>query len=141
MQDCWSSPETSTRSLARCLACWTTRLCASAWRPVHGACATGCRPGTTPRTGWQHYWRGSRAMGDSLAEWLALREPVDAAARSVALTRAIAGALPRDRALRIVDLGTGRGSNRRYLRGRLALPQRRLLVDPGARLLAALPYA
>jgi hypothetical protein len=80
-------------------------------------------------------------MGDSLAEWLALREPVDAAARSVALTRAIADALPRDRALRIVDLGTGRGSNVRYLTGHLALPQRWLLVDQDAGLLAALPRA
>ena len=75
-------------------------------------------------------------MGDSLADWLALREPFDAAARSVGLTRAIADALPRDRSLNIVDLGTGRGSNVRYLTGHLPLPQQWLLVDQDAALLA-----
>jgi hypothetical protein len=75
-------------------------------------------------------------MGDSLADWLALREPFDAAARSDALTRAIAAALPRARPLEIVDLGAGRGSNARYLAGRLPLPQQWLLVDEDATLLA-----
>jgi hypothetical protein len=76
-------------------------------------------------------------MGHSLADWLALREPFDAAARSDALTRAIADALPRDRPLKIVDLGAGRGSNARYLAGRLPLPQEWLLLDEDATLLAA----
>jgi hypothetical protein len=80
-------------------------------------------------------------MGDSLADWLALREPIDAAARSVALTRAIADALPRARVLKIVDLGTGRGSNVRYLSRHLALPQQWLLVDRDAALLAQVPQA
>lgn len=80
-------------------------------------------------------------MGDSLADWLALREPFDAAARSDALTRAIADALPGDRPLKIVDLGTGRGSNVRYLAGRLPLPQEWLLVDQDAALLAEVPGA
>jgi hypothetical protein len=75
-------------------------------------------------------------MDDSLADWLALREPFDAAARSDALTRAIAAALPRDRPLKAVDLGAGRGSNARYLAGRLPQPQEWLLVDEDARLLA-----
>ena len=74
-------------------------------------------------------------MGDSLADWLALREPFDAAARSDALTRAVAAALPRDRPLKIVDLGAGRGSNARYLAGRLPMPQEWLLVDEDAALL------
>lgn len=75
-------------------------------------------------------------MGESLADWLALREPFDAAARSDALVRAIAAALPRDRPLKVVDLGAGRGSNARYLAGRLPQPQQWLLVDEDATLLA-----
>jgi hypothetical protein len=75
-------------------------------------------------------------MGGSLADWLALREPFDAAARSDALTRAIAAALPRARPLKIVDLGAGRGSNARYLASRLPLPQEWLLLDEDATLLA-----
>ena len=75
-------------------------------------------------------------MGDSLADWLALREPFDAAARSAALTRAVAASLPRDRPLKIVDLGAGRGSNARYLASRLPLPQEWLLLDEDATLLA-----
>jgi len=54
-------------------------------------------------------------MDGSLSNWLALREPADVAARSAPLTRALIDTLPRDRALRIVDLGTGTGSNVRYL--------------------------
>jgi hypothetical protein len=80
-------------------------------------------------------------MSDSLAEWLALREPFDAAARSVALTRAIADALPDVPVLKIVDLGSGRGSNVRYLTGHLAQPQHWLLVDQDASLLAEVPCA
>jgi len=53
--------------------------------------------------------------GSPLSSWLALREPADVAARSAPLTRALIDTLPRDRALRIVDLGTGTGSNVRYL--------------------------
>jgi hypothetical protein len=80
-------------------------------------------------------------MGDSLADWLALREPFDAAARSAVLTRAIADALPRGRVLKVVDLGTGTGSNVRYLTGRLPPPQAWLLVDQDAALLADVPQA
>lgn len=50
------------------------------------------------------------------AEWLALREPADHAARSADLTRAVLDALPRDAPLRILDLAAGTGSNLRYLR-------------------------
>jgi hypothetical protein len=49
------------------------------------------------------------------AEWLALREPADHAARSTDLTRAVLEALPRDRPLRVLDLAAGTGSNLRYL--------------------------
>ena len=80
-------------------------------------------------------------MSDSLAEWLALREPFDTAARSVALTRAVAEALHTRPTLGVVDLGTGRGSNLRYLTGHFAQPQRWLLVDQDASLLADVPRA
>jgi hypothetical protein len=75
-----------------------------------------------------------------LSSWLALREPADAAARSASLTRALVDTLPRDRALRIVDLGTGSGSNVRYLEPTVGRPFRGaapdwLLVDADAALL------
>lgn len=73
---------------------------------------------------------------DSLSAWLALREPADTAARSGALTRTIVRALPPDRPLRILDLGSGTGSNVRYLSSRLPAPQHWLLVDRDPDLLA-----
>jgi len=73
---------------------------------------------------------------DSLSSWLALREPADRAARSTALTQAIAAALPPDRPLRILDLGSGTGSNVRYLSPRLPVPQEWLVVDRDPELLA-----
>ena len=78
-------------------------------------------------------------MSASLADWLALREPVDAIARSVTLTRAVADALPHDRPVRVVDLGTGTGSNMRYLAPRLPVDQQWLLVDKDPTVLAAVP--
>jgi hypothetical protein len=49
------------------------------------------------------------------ADWLALREPFDVAARDRALAVAFLAHVPRDG--RIVDLGAGAGSNIGYLRG------------------------
>lgn len=80
-------------------------------------------------------------MGHSLADWLALREPFDAAARSATLARAVSETLPHDRPVSIVDLGTGRGSNVRYLAGYLPLPQEWLLVDEDPTLLEQVPGA
>ena len=54
-------------------------------------------------------------MAGFSADWLALREPADHAARSIELTRALFDELPRDRPLRILDLAAGTGSNLRYL--------------------------
>jgi hypothetical protein len=68
-------------------------------------------------------------MAESLVDWLALREPADAAARSAALTRRIASEIECHVPLRIVDLGAGTGSNVRYLTSRLPRPQHWLLVD------------
>ncbi len=75
-------------------------------------------------------------MSESLADWLALREPADAAARSGALTRALVEVLPRRSPLRIVDLGGGTGSNMRYLAPRLPPGQDWLVVDADAALLS-----
>jgi len=77
-------------------------------------------------------------MSGSLSSWLALREPADIAARSASLTDASARILPNVRPLRIVDLGTGTGSNVRYLSVRLPSPQDWLAVDGDAVLLAEL---
>lgn len=80
------------------------------------------------------------------AEWLALREPADHAARDQALTRVLAAALeaPRDPGApldtatpggRAVDLGAGAGSNVRYLLPRLPQITHWTLVDHDAALL------
>jgi hypothetical protein len=74
-------------------------------------------------------------MTDSLADWLALREAADAAARSAEVLSAVAAALPTRRPLRVVDLGTGTGSNVRYLAPRLPRPQDWLVVDRDPQLL------
>jgi len=76
-------------------------------------------------------------VGETLSDWLALREAADVASRSAALTRAVVERLPRDRPLRAVDLGTGTGSNVRYLMPRLpADAQQWLLVDRDRALIA-----
>lgn len=49
------------------------------------------------------------------ADWLTLREPADARARSRALVEQLRGLLPPTRPLRIHDLGSGTGSLRRWL--------------------------
>jgi len=77
-------------------------------------------------------------MDESLSHWLGLREPADAMARSEALTRAIAGAMPSSQQVCVLDLATGTGSNIRYLMDRLPGRQRWLAVDRDAALLAEL---
>src|SRR5262245_49133963 len=76
---------------------------------------------------------------ESLAEWLSLREAADARARPAALTQAVADALPADRPLRIVDLGSGTGSNIRYLTPKLPSGQAWLAVDRDPALLTFAP--
>jgi hypothetical protein len=75
-------------------------------------------------------------VDEELAHWLRVREPADTAARSVALTQAIANRAPSTGPLRVLDLGTGTGSNIRYLTKRLRGPQHWLAVDRSATLLA-----
>jgi hypothetical protein len=63
-------------------------------------------------------------------DWLALREPLDHQARSAALTALAARWLgTQGDTHRIVDLGSGRGSNLRYLAPRLPGPQAWRLLD------------
>ncbi len=81
-------------------------------------------------------------MSGFSADWLALREPFDAAARAkadavAALAAEWLGPAPR----RIVDLACGTGANLRALAPRLGRGQHWRLVDHDAALLAALPDA
>lgn len=92
-------------------------------------------------------------MAGFSADWLALREPADHAARSVAITRAVFDSLPHARALRILDLAAGTGSNLRYLAAARQSSRRAdgpsaahagtswLLVDHDPTLLARVPEA
>lgn len=77
-------------------------------------------------------------MSESLSDWLSRREAADSAARSMPLLQALVAALPARRPLRVVDLGTGTGSNVRYLSARLPRPQEWLVADRDASLLAEL---
>jgi hypothetical protein len=68
------------------------------------------------------------------SDWLALREPADAAARSVELVDKLRPLLPSD-GLEIHDLGSGTGSMARWLAGQLPGPQKWVLHDRDAELL------
>jgi hypothetical protein len=61
------------------------------------------------------------------ADWLALREPFDHAARSVPLARRLADRLPRRP--RLVDLGGGTGSMFRFLAPIIGRGQDWILMD------------
>jgi hypothetical protein len=69
------------------------------------------------------------------AEWLALREPADAAARASELALYVGRPLQG----RLLDLGGGTGANVRYLTSRLPVPQDWTIVDDDAELLAHAP--
>ena len=71
--------------------------------------------------------------------WLALREPIDHAARSRSLAARFAAA--QGPAPYVVDLGAGSGSNLRYLAPLLPPTQRWLLVDHDPALLAVAAHA
>ena len=71
------------------------------------------------------------------ADWLALREPDDHAARDAALTARVAARLNRlGRPARAIDLASGAGSNVRYLLPRLPHVSHWTLVDYDPALLA-----
>jgi len=80
------------------------------------------------------------------ADWLALREPFDGAAREAAAPSLDLPALARrlrgdDPTLTVIDLACGTGANLRELAPRLRGPQRWLLIDHDPLLLDALPGA
>lgn len=79
-------------------------------------------------------------MSGFSAQWLELREPFDAAARSKSLAASLGQHIPLGRSsdpLTIVDLGCGAGSNLRFLAPLLGGVQRWRLVDHDAPLLDA----
>ena len=76
-------------------------------------------------------------MSGFSADWLALREPFDAAARSAALFTELRAHLSHDARLEILDLGAGAGSNLRYLAPLIRGAQRWRLADHDPRLLDA----
>lgn len=71
------------------------------------------------------------------ADWLALREPFDAAARerSARLLSALRARRPQNGPWRVIDLGCGTGANLRWLAPRLGGAQQWLVVDRDAGLL------
>lgn len=71
------------------------------------------------------------------ADWLALREPFDAAARerSARLLAALRAQRPASGPWRVIDLGCGTGANLRWLAPRLGGAQQWLVVDRDAGLL------
>jgi len=75
-------------------------------------------------------------MDSFSADWLALREPADHAARAAGLTSRAAEWLRTRPGLRAVDLAAGSGSNVRYLLPRLADVAHWTLVDYDPALLA-----
>ncbi len=73
-------------------------------------------------------------MSGFSADWLDLREPLDACSRSAALVARLRAEAPGD-TRRIVDLATGTGANLRYLAPRLGGEQEWLLADKDGTLL------
>jgi hypothetical protein len=70
-------------------------------------------------------------------DWLKLRESADLAARSAALARRFAAALPATRPLRLLDLAAGGGANTRALLPRITGDQHWQQIDRDRDLLAA----
>ncbi len=79
--------------------------------------------------------RSSPATDRFAADWLSLREPVDHRSRAYDLVDRLRLTWQQRGWSRIVDLGSGTGSNLRYLSPRLTLPQAWTLVDHDAGLL------
>jgi len=75
-------------------------------------------------------------VGEELSRWLALRESADFAARSERITGLIVERLGDLRPIRALDLGTGTGSNIRYLASRFNADQQWVAVDKDPELLA-----
>jgi hypothetical protein len=78
----------------------------------------------------------SHEPGHFPAAWLDLREPVDHRSRAESLVSALTDRWRTETWRRVLDLGSGTGSNLRYLASRLPPPQTWALVDHDADLLA-----
>ena len=76
-------------------------------------------------------------MAGFSSDWLGLREPADTAARNPALIASVAAFASTGKPLTILDLGAGTGSTLRALAPHLPVPQRWVLVDHDASLVAA----
>ena len=76
-------------------------------------------------------------MSGFSADWLALREGADHAARNADVARVAAALLAGENPARIIDLGSGTGSNFRGFSPLIAAPQAWTLADYDARLLSA----
>ena len=68
-------------------------------------------------------------MSDFSPEWLQLREPADHRSRNPALAAEVARLFADKKTIRIVDLGSGLGSNLRALAPQLACDQQWQLLD------------
>jgi hypothetical protein len=68
-------------------------------------------------------------MGDFLVDWLSLREPFDQRSRNMSLTEHLIAWRKTFDELTVLDLGTGTGSNVRYLLPKLKGRQQWLLID------------
>ena len=86
------------------------------------------------QVGWSVMTRTS-GQARASSRWLRLREPADAAARSVDLAEVVRRNLSTDRVV-VHDLGCGTGSMGRWLAGQLTGPQHWVLYDRDADLLA-----
>jgi hypothetical protein len=75
-------------------------------------------------------------MSEYSADWLALREPYDLAARNPEVLDAVASAFVGERAVSVVDLACGTGSTLRAIRPHLPARQNWRLVDNSLTLLA-----
>lgn len=75
-------------------------------------------------------------MAGFSSDWLGLREPADKAARNTALLASVAAFKPGAKSLNVLDLGAGTGSTLRALAPHLRTPQRWVLVDHDASLVA-----
>ena len=75
-------------------------------------------------------------MSEYSADWLALREPYDLAARNAVVLDAVARAFVGQRAISVVDLACGTGSTLRAMRGHLPARTNWRLVDNSLTLLA-----
>lgn len=76
-------------------------------------------------------------MSGFSADWLALREPLDAVSRSPVISAALTDWRQGFRDITVLDLGAGTGANLRFLAPRLGGEQTWLLLDHDPALLAA----